>query len=104
MPPRPFRVTETGVVVQVRVTPNAGEDAVAGCALRDDGSAILQLRVKAVPDKGRANAAAAALMARTLGVPKSAVSLISGATARLKSFSVAGPADELAENLDRLCR
>lgn len=58
--------------------------------MRDDGSAVLRMRVKAVPDKGKANAAVVALVAKALGVPKSAVSVVSGETARLKTLAVVG--------------
>jgi uncharacterized protein len=57
-----------------------------------------------VPDKGKANAAVAALVARALGVPKSAVSVVSGDTARIKTLEIVGPPAALAESLDRLAR
>ena len=68
---------------------------------RDDGSAVLRVRVKAVPDRGKANAAVVALVARSLGVPKSAVTLVAGDTARLKTLSIAG-GDALARAVDAL--
>ena len=58
--------------------------------MRDDGSAVLRLRVSAVPDKGKANAAVVALIAKALGVAKSSVSVTSGETARLKTLVVVG--------------
>jgi uncharacterized protein len=55
-----------------------------------------------VPDKGKANAAVITLIAKALGVPKSAVTLISGETARLKTLSIAGDAEALAAAVDAL--
>jgi uncharacterized protein YggU (UPF0235/DUF167 family) len=52
-----------------------------------------------VPDKGRANAAAIALLAKLLGVPKSAVTLIAGDTARLKTVAIAGDGAGMAARL-----
>jgi uncharacterized protein YggU (UPF0235/DUF167 family) len=63
---------------------------------------VLRVRVSAVPDKGKANAAVVALLARALGVPKSAVSVVSGETARLKTIAVAGDGAALAARIDAL--
>jgi uncharacterized protein len=54
-----------------------------------------------VPDKGKANAAVVALLARALGVPKSAVSVVSGETARLKTLDVAGDGAVLVMALEK---
>tara|TARA_R110002020_G_scaffold4015_17_gene17602 strand:- start:1125 stop:1430 length:306 start_codon:yes stop_codon:yes gene_type:complete len=91
-----YRLSPQGLSLFVRVTPNAGRDAIEGVEQRDDGSAVLRLRVKAVPDKGRANAAVIALLAKALGVPKSSIAVSSGETARLKTLAVAGDGPALA--------
>jgi len=70
--------------------------------MRDDGSAVLRLRVKAVPDKGKANAAVIAMLAKALGVPKSAVTLVSGDTARLKTVEIEGEPAALAALIEAL--
>jgi uncharacterized protein len=100
--PRPYRLSPTGLSLFVRVTPNAGRDAIEGVELRDDGSAVLRLRVKAVPDKGKANAGVMALLAKALGVPKSAIAVTAGDTARLKTLTIAGDGADLADLIDRL--
>ena len=86
----------------MRVTPNAGADRIEGTEIRDDGNAVLRVRVKAVPDRGKANAAAIALVAKALGVPRSAVMLVSGDTARFKTLNIAGDAEALAAAIDAL--
>jgi uncharacterized protein YggU (UPF0235/DUF167 family) len=63
---------------------------------------VLRVRVKAVPDRGKANAAVMALLARALGVPKSRMSVISGETARLKTVLVMGDAAALAAQVEAL--
>lgn len=100
--PRYARLTEAGLLLYLRVTPNAGRDAIDGPELRDDGSTVLRLRVAAVPDKGRANAAVIALLAKALGLPKSAFELISGETGRFKTLRVADAADDLVARLTAL--
>jgi uncharacterized protein len=59
----------------------------------------LRVRVDAVPDKGKANAAVVALLAKALGVPKSAVSVVSGETARMKTLDVVGNGAALVDRI-----
>ena len=83
-------------MLHLRVTPNAGIDRIEGVELRADGNAVLRLRVKAVPDRGKANVAVVALLSKALGMPKSAIRLVSGETARLKTVAIAGEPERLA--------
>ncbi len=62
----------------LRVTPNAGADAIS------IAGGVVQVRVTATPEAGKANAAVLALLARALGVPKTALTLVSGETGRNK--------------------
>lgn len=89
-------------MLTLRVTPNAGRDRIEGVELRADGSAVLRVRVQAVPDKGKANAAVIALLGKALGVPKRSVSLVSGETARLKVVAVAGEPSALVAAVEGL--
>lgn len=100
--PKPYRLTAEGLLLAVRVTPNAGVDRIEGIERRDDGRAVLRLRVAAVPDKGKANAAVIALLAARLEVPKSAISVVAGETARLKTVALAGDPGVLARRIDAL--
>ena len=97
-----YRATAGGLVIHLRVTPNAGLDRIEGIEVRDDGQAVLRLRVKAVPDKGKANAAVVALLAEALGIAKGKVSVIAGETARLKTVAVDGDSAELVGRLETL--
>jgi uncharacterized protein YggU (UPF0235/DUF167 family) len=58
--------------------------------------------VRAAASEGEANGAVVRLIARTLGVPPTSVSLISGETARIKRLKIAGDAGALATNLEKL--
>jgi uncharacterized protein YggU (UPF0235/DUF167 family) len=102
--PKCYRLSPAGLSLFVLVTPNAGRDAIEGVELRDDGTAVLRIRVKAVPDKGKANAAVVALLAKALGVPKSALSVTSGETARLKTIGVTGDGAVLVLALEAFAR
>lgn len=74
--------------LRLRVTPNAGRDAIEGFERLADGTEVLRLRVSAVPDKGKANAAVIAILAKALGLPRSALQLVAGETARLKTIEL----------------
>lgn len=59
--------------------------------MRDDaGRAILRLRVSAAAADGAANAAVVLLLAKTLKLPKSAIRIVAGETARVKRLEIDG--------------
>jgi uncharacterized protein (TIGR00251 family) len=97
---RPWSLRADGVAVQVRVTPKSSRDGVDGLESTPQGPA-LKVRVRAVPDKGAANAAVVVAVARWLGVPRTAVSLASGSTSRLKCLAIAGDGAVLCAELER---
>jgi uncharacterized protein (TIGR00251 family) len=72
------------VLVDVHVMPNAAKTQIQGL---HDGA--LRVRLHAPPVDGKANLALQAWPAETLGVPKSAVELLRGVTARRKQLRVA---------------
>ena len=74
----------SSVRLAVRLTPRGGREAIDGWAVDGEGRPYLKVRVAAPPVEGAANAALLALLAKTLGVPKSSLSIASGAGARLK--------------------
>ncbi len=76
----------SGVDLALHVTPRAGRTAVDGV----DAEGRLRLRVSAAPVDGAANEAVVALLAAELGVRRSAVTLVAGATSRHKRCHVEG--------------
>lgn len=54
------------------------------------GETHLKVRVRAAPENGKANAALVEVLADALRVPKSAVRLVRGQTARLKVVNIDG--------------
>lgn len=80
----------------MRVTPRGGRDAIEGWSVDDAGRAHLRLRVAAAAADGAANAAVTALVAKALGVGRSAVRIAAGQTARVKRLEIEGVgADEV---------
>lgn len=74
----------------VRLTPGASADRIDGWDVDAEGRPVLKVRVRARPVEGEANTALLTLMARTLDVPRSAVSLERGGQSRTKMIAVAG--------------
>lgn len=75
----------------VRVQPGASADRIEGRGKDDAGRVFLKVRVRAQPEAGAANAAVEAVVAKALGVPKSAVRVVTGAKTRLKGLGIEGP-------------
>ncbi len=71
--------------LKLHLTPGARQEGIGGW----QGGA-LRLRVRARPEKGRANEAALRLLADRLGLPRAALSIIRGATSRDKLVQVDG--------------
>ncbi|MGY3236833.1 MULTISPECIES: DUF167 domain-containing protein [unclassified Bradyrhizobium] len=98
----PWRVSSAGISIALRVTPRGGRDSIDGIERLSDGRSVLKVRVRAIADAGEANRAVLALLAKSLGVPKASVSLLSGTTSRLKQVAVAGDPAGLTEALRKL--
>ena len=97
-----FTPAATGLRLRLRVTPNASLDRIDGPETLADGTTVLRLRVRAVPEGGKANAAVTQLLAKALGLPRSAVTLVAGDTARLKTVQIDGDPADLAARVEGL--
>lgn len=75
----------------VRVQPGASADRVEGRGTDDAGRVFVKVRVRARPEDGAANAAVEAVVAKALGLPKSAVNVVTGGKTRLKGLDIEGP-------------
>jgi uncharacterized protein YggU (UPF0235/DUF167 family) len=98
----PFRPRNDGADLFVRLTPKAAMDRLEGIETSADGRSYLKARVRAVPENGAANQALERLVAKALGVPRSAVSVVAGGTARLKTLRVLGDPAALAKTIEAL--
>lgn len=70
----------SGAMLRVRATPRARRPGL------DHAEGVFRIAVTAPADEGRANAAVTEALAHALGVAKTRLTLISGATARDKVF------------------
>ncbi|MGX9576557.1 DUF167 family protein [Mesorhizobium sp. f-mel] len=97
-----FRIRPDGVDLLVWLTPKAAMDRLEGIEISADGRSHLKARVRALPENGAANQALERLVAKALGVPRSAVSVVVGGTARLKMLRVLGDPAALARGIEAL--
>jgi len=97
-----YRTRPDGIDLFVRLTPKSSSDAVDGLREAADGSVHLAARVRAVPEKGAANAALERLLAERLGLPRRSVSVVAGGTSRLKTVRLSGETASLIANTEAM--
>jgi uncharacterized protein YggU (UPF0235/DUF167 family) len=82
----------------VKLTPGASADRIDGWDVDAGGRPVLKVRVRARPVEGEANEALVKLVARALGVPKSAVSVQRGGQSRTKILEIVGLSEDEAKS------
>ena len=98
----PYAQDGDGVRVSVRVTPRAKGGLIKGIVETAGGKPALEIRLAARPVDNAANQALVALLAKSLGVAKSAVTIVAGEASRLKVVRVGGMSvDALARRLEQ---
>jgi uncharacterized protein len=97
----PWTLRGDAVLLHVRLTPKSARDEIGGISQLADGSPVLQARVRAVPENGKANEALVRLLAKALGVRASAVHIEAGAGSRFKSIRIEGDAKNTIARLAR---
>ena len=85
-----MRSVDAPALLRIRLTPRGGRDA-----LLKREAETLHVRVASPPVDGAANRALIALLAKTLGIAKSRITIASGETSRDKLLRIEGltPAD-----------
>jgi hypothetical protein len=81
--------------LRIKVIPGSSRTCIAGWQ-----ADVLRVRVSAPPEKGRANAAVEATVAKALGLSPRHARVVTGATSTRKTLEVTGlSADEIASRL-----
>ena len=80
-----FSEKNGSLVFRVRVVPRASRSEITG---EHDGA--LRVRIAAPPVEGAANDELVRLLARSCGVPRSAIKITAGQAAKLKTVSLSG--------------
>ena len=98
-PSLPFARVRDGVTVAVRVAPRASRQRIGEIANEANGSRVIKVSVTAPPEGGKANDAVIRLLAKAWRVPKTSLSVASGAANRRKTIHAAGDAEDLFRRL-----
>lgn len=80
---------------KVKLAPASRQNAILGW---ENGA--LKCSVTAAPEKGKANAALIALLAKNLPVAKTSIRVVSGETSRLKTLEIEGLEGNIGEFLE----
>jgi len=88
-------------VLAIRVTPRSAKPGIGGWRAAADGRDELEVRVAEAPADDAANEAVIKLLAKALGVSRSELSIISGATSRHKRVRIPFDAAEARGRLGK---
>lgn len=86
--------SQHNIQLTVKVVPGSSRTEIAGTL---DG--MLKIRVAAPPEKGKANKALLAFIAKQLGIQKNALQITSGKTSCIKQICLQGVSMEAVEKL-----
>jgi len=75
-----FKITDNGILLKIRISPNASKNQII---ITDDG---IKIKVTAQPVENKANKALIEYIAKYLKVPKTSVSIIKGETSKDKTL------------------
>ena len=78
-----LRAVEGGIIVSVKVQPNASKDRVVG-----EHADQIKIAVTVAPEKGKANKAVIKILSKSLGVKSSDIQIVSGETSRDKKVFI----------------
>jgi len=81
-----YQWQDDDLLLSVRVQPKASRDEIIG-----PHENALKIRITAPPVDGKANTHLIRFLAKTFGVPKSRVEIVSGETGRLKRLRIQAP-------------
>jgi uncharacterized protein YggU (UPF0235/DUF167 family) len=83
----------------VRVTPRSARPGIGSWRIGADGRDELELRVAEAPSDGAANDALLKVLAKALGISRSELSIIAGASARHKRIAIPFDLEEVRRRL-----
>lgn len=81
---------DAGIDITVKLTPKAAKNAIVGWEEDLLGERVLKVILTTAPEKGKANKALIALLAKSWKVPKTAITITRGETNRIKKLHING--------------
>ena len=93
---KPFwQITKHGLTIRLRVTPKASHNGVTGLYTNDANEMSLKVSTTAQPEKGKANKAVIAILAKRFKQAKSTFEVIACETSRHKTVLVNGEINDI---------
>lgn len=78
---------QTGYL-RIKVIPKSPKNEITEIMEDSDGDQTIKIRIKAVPEKGKANAELIKFLSKELGIPRENISIISGKSDQLKLIKI----------------
>ncbi|MCP5361477.1 MAG: DUF167 domain-containing protein [Hyphomicrobiales bacterium] len=86
-----YRLFPDCTELDLRVIPGAKQSKIDGLYPTAEGGERLKIRVNAPPEKGKANSAVIALIAKQLGVSARQITVLRGETSQEKTLRISAP-------------
>lgn len=100
LPPGLASPCAEGLRLRIRLTPGARGNEIVGTGTMGEGAACLKVKVTAIAEDGKANAAMIKLLAKSWRLPRSAFTIVAGQTDRNKTILIAGDTELLAAKIN----
>lgn len=94
-----WRESQGGVLLHISLTPKSSSDSVGKVACVASGR-VSRVKVRALPDKGKANQAVLKVLAEWLKIPKTSFELVFGRRSKLKTIKISGDFEEIVKKLE----
>ena len=95
----PWTIRPDGLSLKVRLTPKSSREGIDQIETLSDGTHVLKVRVRALPEDGEANAALLRCLSKALRLPSSALKLTQGGKSRTKTVMLLGDGEAIARSL-----
>ncbi len=92
--------SEKGLLLSLKVVPNAGSTQVKDVVKDAEGKEFLRVLVSCVPEKGKANKEVIKLLSKELKLPKSAFSIEAGETSHYKKILINTQSSDVIKKLN----
>lgn len=74
--------------LRIKVIPRSQKNEIADIFKDEEGEETIKIRIKAPPEKGKANAELIKFLSKTFNIKRDTISIISGKTDRLKLIKI----------------
>lgn len=74
--------------IRIKIIPRSQKNEITEIIKDEEGEKTIKIRIKAPPEKGKANAELIKFLSKTFNIKRDAISIISGKTDRLKLIKI----------------